>query len=314
MKIDELKKEYEKDLINELSLEVAGIGPSKSGMVVENFDSLKEFLESGENEFKEIITRKDKRVLSDDQIKSMIEIKSKIPKNLDVREAWMFKLSKDFIHSQFAMVSSLNLDNIDINPLLIEVLDLTEPKDIISFVIYQSVTRSVVTAWGTCVEKMVKYAGCEENDSRNKKLTGKNFDLKKCLGSDEYYIQVKTGPNTMNVGMVHSLNETIAKVKARGKKAFLGMTFGKRGRISAQIMGNLEDPENQTKIGRELWDFIAEEEDYYKKVVKVISDATSGILDENFIEVINGKINDLVVQWEEKFKGKQFDEIIEFYI
>jgi len=200
------------------------------------------------------------------------------------------------------------------NPLLIEALDLKEPKDIISFVIYQSVTRSVVTAWGTCVEKMVKYAGCEKNDAQDKQLTGKNFDLKKCLGSDEHYIQVKSGPNTMNVGMVNSLNETIDKIKAKGKKAFLGMTYGKRERISNQIMGNLNDPHNQTKIGRELWGFIAEEENYYKKVIKIISDATSGILEENFIEVINGKINNLVIQWEEKFKGKQFDEILDSYI
>lgn len=314
MDINELKEKYGKDLISELSLEVSGVGSSKAGTIVENFDSLEEFLESDNIEFEKIITRKNKRVLNDNQIKSIIEIKNKIPKNLGVREAWIFKLSKDFIHSQFAMVSSLNLDNIDINPLLIEALDLKEPKDIISFVIFQLVTRSVVTAWGSCVEKMVKYSGCENNDSREKKLTGKNFDLKKCLNSEEYYIQIKSGPNTMNVGMVYSLNETIDKIKVKGKKAFLGMTYGKRERISAQIMGNLNEPETQTKIGRELWDFIAEEEDYYKKVIKVISDATSGILKENFIEVINSKINDLVVQWEEKFEGKQFDEILESYI
>ena len=314
MNIKELNKKYEKELIFELSIGASGIGPSKAGTIVENFDSLKEFLEAEKKDFLEIINRKNKKILNDEQIKSILTVKKIIPPNLDVRQAWLFKLSYDFIHSQVSMVSSLNLDNIDINPLLVEALDLKEPKDIISFVIYQSVTRSVVTAWGTCVENMVKYVGCEGNDARDKSLTGKNFDLKKCLGSEEYYIQVKSGPNTMNVGMVYSLNETIAKIKAKGKKAFLGMTYGKRDRISPQIMGNLNDPVKQTKIGRELWDFIAEEKDYYKKVVKTISDATTGLLDHNFIELIDNKIDDLVVQWEEKFKGKQFNEILEFYI
>jgi hypothetical protein len=314
MKLSELKERYEDELIYELAKGASGVGPSKAGAIVENFDSLKEFLEAKPEDFSQIKNRKDNRIISDEQIKSIMDVKKIIPPALEVRQAWLFKLSYDFIHSQVSMVSALNLDNIDINPLLMEALDLTEPKDIISFVIYQSVTRSVVTSWGMCVEKMVKYVGCEDNDSRDKSLTGKNFDLKKCSGSEEYYIQVKSGPNTMNVGMVHSLNETIAKIKAKGKKALLGMTYGRRDRISAQIMGNLEDPENQTKIGRELWDFIAEEDDYFKKVMNVVSEATSGLLDKNFIELIDERIDELVIQWEEKFKGKQFSEILEFYI
>lgn len=314
MNIKELEEKYENDLIYEISKSAAGVGPMKAAVVVENFDSLKEFIEADNTAFEEIENRKKKRVLNDEQIKSILEVKKIIPPELNVREAWLFKLSHDFIHSQVAMVSALNLDNIDINPLLIEALDLTEPRDIISFVIYQSITRSVVTAWGTCVEKMVKYAGSEDNDSTEKALKGKNFDLKKCFKGEEYYLQIKSGPNTMNVGMVQSLNETISKVKAKGKKALLGMTYGKRDRISAQIMGNLNDPEKQTKIGRELWDFIAEEKDYYKKVIKVISNATSGLLKKNLIELIDEKINDLVLQWDEKFKGKQFNEILEYYI
>ena len=314
MNIQELKKIYEKELIQEISLDANGVGPTKAGAIAEDFDSIRDFLNADKNRLIEIKTSKGKQILNEEQIKSLLEVKKPIPSNLEVREAWLFKLSFDFIHSQIGMLSSLDLKNIDVNPLLVEALDLKEPKDIISFVVYQSVTRSIVTAWGSCVEKMVKYVGCESNDAHDKSLTGKNFDLKKCFKGDEIYIQVKSGPNTMNVGMVQSLNETIDQIKAKGKKALLGMTYGRRERISNQIMGNLNDPVNQTKIGRELWDFIAEEQDYYKKVIKIVSEATTGTLDNNFINLIDNKIDELVIQWNEKFKGKKFNEILEFYI
>jgi len=188
-----------------------------------------------------------------------------------------------------------------------------EPKDILSFVLYQAITRSIVTAWGTTVEKMVKYAGCEDNDDRNTALRGKNFELKKIFRGTEYYIQVKSGPNTMNVGMVQSLNETISKLAA-GKKAFLGMTYGTRERISPQIMGNLNDPNKQTKVGRELWDFVAEEQDFYKKVMSAISQATEGVLDENFIDLVNNRINDLAEEWVRKYKGLTLIQVLEKYL
>lgn len=313
MKIPELVEKYGKELIINISVSTEGIGPTKAAVISENFDSLSEFLEATEKDFEEIINRKKTRVLSDIQIQNLMKYKKIIDPSLDVRQAWLFKLSYDFIHSQVKMLESLNLDNIDINPLLIEALDLREPRDVLSFVLYQTVTRSVVTAWGSCVEKMVKYVGCEDNDAKDKRLKGKNFDLKKVFDGTDYYIQIKSGPNTMNVGMVQSLNETIAKLPS-GKKAFLGMTYGRREKVSPQIMGNLNDPDKQTKVGRELWDFIAEEEGYFRKVVKVVSDATSGLLSDNFIELIDKRIDVLVEQWDEKFNGKEFPEIMEYYI
>lgn len=313
MKIKELVDNYGKELIMEIAIGCRGIGPSKAGAIAEEFDSYDEFRKATEKDFREIKTRKENRILNDEQVKEVIAAKGIIPEGLGVRETWLFKLSYDFIHSQVEMLLNLDLDNIDINPLLMEALDLDEPKEILSFTVYQTVTRSVVTAWGTCVEKMVKYVGCEDNDSKIKALKGKNFDLKKCLGKDEYYVQIKSGPNTMNVGMVESLNETIAKLPA-GKKAFLGMTYGTRDRISVQIMGNLKDPDTQTKVGRELWDFVAEEKGYYKKVIDVVSDSTKGILSESFIDMMHKRIDTLVQQWKKKYKGMSHKQILEHYI
>ena len=312
MNLEDLIQTYEEELIIGIASSVKGIGLAKAGAISAYFEFYISFMEANHKDFEGILNKNKKPVLSEQIIKSIIKERDTIPTGLDVRQAWRYKLTKDFISSQINTVRSINLDNIDINPLLIEALDLKEPKEILSFVLYQHVTRSVVTAWGTCVENMVKYAGSEAV-ARNHQLVGKNFDLKKSLDGIDFYLQIKSGPNTMNVGMVHSLNETIAKLSEENK-ALLGMTYGKRERISNQIMGNLKDPDNQTKVGRELWDFVSEETDYYKIVINDISDASGGIFEENFIQLINNKIDDLVKQWNIKYEGMTKLQILEYYI
>jgi len=70
------------------------------------------------------------------------------------------------------------------------------------------------------VEKICKVAGAEEIPEKEQiDMTGKSFDLKKEVKSKTYYIQVKSGSNTMNVGMVNSLNDAIESVEEKKKKA-----------------------------------------------------------------------------------------------
>lgn len=158
------------------------------------------------------------------------------------------------------------------------------------------------------------YSGAEPNDLPQRKRKGRNFDLKKDLGSRSKYLQIKSGPNTMNVDMVQSLNETILLAASEGRSGILGMTYGKRQGISSQIRDNLTDFNERTKIGRELWDFISEESEYHKKVIKTITDAANATVGVNFIGLVGEKIEELVQQWNRKFRGKSYNEILTNYI
>ena len=66
MILSEIMDEYEKELIVEISKSVKGIGPGKAGTISENFDDYREFRNATDSEFREIITRKGKRILSDE--------------------------------------------------------------------------------------------------------------------------------------------------------------------------------------------------------------------------------------------------------
>ncbi len=120
----------------------------------------------------------------------------------------------------------------------------------------------------------------------------------------------------MNVGMVTSLNETIERLENEkpSSKGILGMTYGTRGRISNQILGNLKGADERMKIGRELWDFIREKENYHKELFKLLDESSKGLLDKSFIELIESKISEFEEHWKSDFNSLSMDEVLEKYI
>lgn len=203
--------------------------------------------------------------------------------------------------------------------------------DSIRFFVLQTISRSIVTSWGSYVEQFLKYSGCEVdssvgNDLFNKsiksEIKGSNIDLFKINDNIIFPIQVKSGPNTMNVEMVQGLNRAFdfinnLEVPSHFKnedikriKAILGMTYGKREGISSQIRDNLEDFNNSTKIGRELWDFIAEEKNYYITVLDLMNCASKAFLDIDFMQLIEQKINSIKEEWNTSFGQDDFKKVI----
>ena len=54
MNIQELKKIYEKELIQEISLDANGVGSTKAGAIAEDFDSIRDFLNADKNRLKKV--------------------------------------------------------------------------------------------------------------------------------------------------------------------------------------------------------------------------------------------------------------------
>ncbi len=309
----ELLQQYEKDLIHEISLTSDGIGSTKAGFIAEHFEDVQSFLKADEKRLASLRNAKKSPVLNESQIKALMLAKAEIKQGLNIQETWVYFLSKAFIRDQVCTIQGMTFEDLDINPLLAKVLALSDSRDIIRFNLYQSITRSIVTSWGMRVEKMLKYSGCELEDT-NMGVKGRKADLKKVIEDKIYYLQIKSGPNTMNVDMVESLNEVLDEIEKKGYFGLLGMTYGKRERISNQILGNLKDAHNHTKIGKELWDFISETCDYHKKVITVIDSATQKELKTSFIQLIEDKVNDFSKVWEQKFSGKTINEVLEEYM
>ena len=68
---------------------------------------------------------------------------------------------------------------------------------------------------GRYSRSIAKFTGCKDNDYIIKDKKGTNFDLMKSIKNVDYYIQIKSGPNSMNVGMVTSLGEAISELREK---------------------------------------------------------------------------------------------------
>jgi hypothetical protein len=293
--IIEGQQQSAEELIIRISKKAKGIGGGGAGAIAADFNgNLKEFLTANQERFERI----------------------KSSTSRSIQEAWVFFLGREFLLLQVRMVHSLSLDSFDINPLLAKALNFDTPRKVIAFNVYQTVTRSVVTSWGDAVEEIAKFSGCRDNDEVIEGKTGTNFDLVKELDGIDYYIQVKSGPNTMNVGMVTSLNEAIKHIedKKSNAKGILGMTYGTRSRISGQILSNLAGADTRMKVGREFWDFISEKKDFHKDLFRLLEASSSNILENSFIELIEGKVTELETSWQERYPGATLNDLLEGYL
>lgn len=311
------QKESAEEFIISIARTVKGIGAAIAGTIANDFDgNLQEFLNSDVSRLSQIKKSNGKPILSQEQITQLLLEVSRIPKGFAIQETWVFYIGREFLKAQTKMVNSLGFRDFDINPLLAKALSLDTPRKVIAFNVYQTITRSVVTSWGDTVELIAKFVGCKDNDYIIEGKTGTNFDLVKNIEGTDYYIQIKSGPNTMNVGMVTSLNEAIERLEYAkpGSKGILGMTYGTRDRISNQILGNLKDAGQRMKVGRELWDFIRETNEYHKKLFQILDDSSRDLLDKSFIELIEDKITELEEYWTTNYFDLTLDQVLEKYI
>lgn len=305
------------DLIVELAKRAKGVGIRKANALAEflvnDWDA---FLQSDKAEISSLKNSQGKQVFNNEQIDEILREKSEFIQFKDVRSAWIYCIGKDFLASQIAMLHTITLRNLDINPFLMKVLDFKSPRQILEFNLYQTVTRSIVTSWGSTVENLLIRCGAEKCAAVINQRAGRRPDIKKMVGSRNFYIQVKSGPNTMNVDMVNSLNEVINEYKENYPDSgfLLGMTYGREERISSQIRANLNDFEQNALIGRKLWDFISEVQGFHLTLFQMFDMSSKSITARSFSEYLDEQLKTLEREWESDFQDKSIDEALEFYI
>jgi len=250
----------------------------------------------------------------------ILQILREVDFSRPIEELYTEKVLKDFLDSRYLRLESLRLDDLEVNVLLVMALGFTTAEEAIDFYIHQKVTIGAATSWGQkALEDLCKIAGAKRvPKDENVKVSGKRFDLKKVSNGTAYYIQLKSGPNTMNVGQVDSLNKMINKIEEdnSGKKAILGMTYGTKSQISPQIRNNLNDFDNRAYIGEELWQFLSGEVNYYHRLVGLINKLSSQYrttYKHTFIELIERKKKNLAEEWSRKY-GNLGSEGLEAFI
>lgn len=312
------EKLHSNDLITEVCKKINGVGPSKGYALAEFVDGdWDTFLNLDVENILSLKNAHSTPVFSAERASQLMQLKAEFLDLPNVRSAWIYLIGKDFLLAQIETLQSVSLTNLDINPFLMKVLNFKTPKDILEFNLYQTVTRSIVTSWGSAVETLLFRCGATRFLEKNGKgRAGRKPDIEKVVNGKKVYLQVKSGPNTMNVDMVNSLNEVVAEYRERepDSRFLLGMTYGRKNRISSQIRANLNDFDESILIGRELWDFVSEEKNYHNKIFKILDLSSRNITSKTFSQHLKDRLEGLLNEWKEAYGEKPMDEVYESYI
>ena len=308
--ITDLQYSYIEDIL----MEVEGIGKSTAARIISTKNSFRELQKLADDDISDI------RGISEKKSDEIVEKVNNIDFDKTIEALYTEKILKNFLDSQYKKVENIELDDLDINVLLIKALGFTTVEETIEFYIYQRITRSAVTSWGQgALEDICLISGAEEVPrSENVDVGGKRFDMKREKGDKTYYIQLKSGPNTMNIGMVDSLNKMIKKIEQYNPNSvgMLGMTYGDRSQISSQITENLNNFDEKSAIGSEFWEFLTDQEDYFSELISIISGLSEEYEDRyanDYLDLVEKKKKELIKQWKKQY-GTDTDGTLDDFI
>ena len=263
----------------------AGFSATRATVLAAHFGSLEEFLTVDPAQLQpKSVTGKRITTLTPDQIKalSILQRSGVLTTERSLQENFVVLISRDFVRTQTKMIERLSLDRMSPNPFLIKCLNLRTPREVVELNVYMFATRSIVTSMGFFVEKLLLAS------SDRVSLCDKPWDILKVDAEGKrHWIQVKSGPNDMDVDQIRHWSGVIAAKIGEGDDAYIGVTYGKRVTTSVTLgifKTYLKDWEKRTLIGRELWDFISEDPTYHKKLFPLLAEAAAKILGADSIE------------------------------
>ena len=209
-------------------------------------------------------------------------------------------LARDFTRRQVTNISSLSLDSLNINPLLIRSLNLKTPLEVLEFNVSAAVSRSIVTSMGFFVQDLLEVTSDEVERVRS------GWDLvKHGPNGTNHWIQVKSGTNDMDKDQIIYWLHEIKKVEDKGDNGYIGMTYGKRGNstVTLSLMKKyLPNMDMRTLVGRELWDFLSGDDKFHLRLFDSLRVSAAKILGSRSIqEEIKNKIRDLLAEFEQKY-------------
>lgn len=292
----------EKSLVEDIVIDVDGVGKKTAERIATVGDEIENYNNLTMREINSVVNDKQRS-------RGVIQELRRVDFSRDIDEIRVEEQIYDFVSGQYEGIQETTIDDIEekINILMKDALDLST-EELMRFYMYQTVERSASTSWGMSVEKMCKIAGAEEvPDSEQINLKGKSFDIKKETDKNTYYIQVKAGPNTMNVGMVNSLNDAIELIEEKNERSVgvLGMTYGNPDIVSNQIRGNLNNYERKAYVGEEFWELVSGEKNYMDFLVTTINNVNNELSEEfggDYSELLEQKINELSGKWSARYE------------
>lgn len=276
------------ELIEYCLINSAGMSEAKAKIVASRFGDIKTFVKANAGAYKKLTFIGGKKVaLSDKDLAVIVKLQKSgiLNAELTPQQNFIKILGMEFLNKQTKMINSLRLEDLNANPILISSLKLNTPDSIVKFYVYQAVSRSIVTSMGYLVQDLLLHSGPEIFDAKSYASTGTKWDfvkiVKRGLKETMSWVEVKSGPNDLDKAQILYYKKMIENAERRKQRGYIGETYGKR--TSATVTHGLYKTylanwDKRTLIGRELWAFASDDEDYPEKLLELLKDAADKVL------------------------------------
>lgn len=285
----------------------------KIEMIAKHYGNFKIFLKAdrkaleklvfkvGDSRFK--LTNSDFAKIQAFQLSDLLDIK------LSVQENFIKILATRFVRRQIEMIDNLELESLNVNPILSGALNLDNENDLIRYYTYQAISRSIVTSVGFLVEDLLLFASDSIVGGKHDKHGEQTkWDLVvKRVGKVKAYLEIKSGPNDLDKAQIHHYHKAFDAIEKKGFKAFIGETYGKRTDKTVThglYKQYLPKWEKRTLIGKELWEFVSGNKNYHNKLVDLLFKTSKALLaNATFTDKIEKKLVPLTADFKKRYKS-----------
>ena len=284
----------------------------KIEMIASHCGSINAFLKATRKDFDKLVFKVDNpnfKLTDNDFAKIQAFQKSGlIDSKLSVQENFVKILTAQFVQRQLDMIEKMELETVNVNPILSGALNLNNETDLIRYYAYQAISRSIVTSVGFLVQNLLLYASDSIIEGKHDDLGEETkWDLVvEKLDEVKAYLEIKSGTNDLNKAQIHHYVNEFNKIEEKGFRAFIGETYGKREDQTVThglYKMYLPEWEKRTLIGKELWEFVSGQKNYHDKLVDILFKTSKALLaDDTFIKKIEKKIEPLTVDFRKKYK------------
>ena len=158
----------------------------------------------------------------------------------------------------------------DVNPFLTAVLG---PRLMADMRVHQTFERGVVTSFGGTLQKIARLVAGPGSGSG----TG-GADLELTTGGHHYFVQIKSGPKTVNKDIAEAISANLNSARARydaGAVGVLGVCFGTLAQLNKIARPELERRGIEVWIGRDFWTQVGHgDESTYDQLLEIAAQAS----------------------------------------
>lgn len=215
---------------------------------------------------------------------------------------------RQFLHRRAQTIRRLTIDDLNINPFLIRLLanemGLNDAASIVKWLVNQRLERGTVTSFGIALQNVAKVF------SEGTGVEG--ADIMKTKEGKHYYIQVKSGPNTVPKDMAVRITQLLHSAQRRnlGSVALFGMCYGSPQQVCNIVQKYVEV---DWLVGRKFWEFISDDPDCIDEIYRIAAEVSESFRDDKgqtLRELLDSKVKELQEQFEELY-GKSGEEMWE---